>query len=283
MTDGVADPDLDLERAGTSDHLDETPDQSRTFRAIDWLRRRAATVLLVTASLVLLLTAILGVSIPRSVRIVGLSAALAGLLIGRPTARKVQSMLWSPSYIYLVDLDARVRKGAIYRVPSEEFREWTVTEGQLDWISPNLTVGKDVDLAERTVTGTWRGTLTDRELLSALDAVRECRGLLEDDARKGRRLDANGFQIVRRATFAAVQQVIRTFERGTLPDSGEGLTAAIDDTLEEMGMERNLDGLDLDPDDADLVTELDLDLDDVTGGGLPRQNGAEDGGATADD
>jgi len=53
-------------------------------------------------------------------------------LIGRPTGKKVKSLLWDPNYIWLIDLDARYQKGAIYQMPSQRFREWEVTDGRLD-------------------------------------------------------------------------------------------------------------------------------------------------------
>ena len=271
------DDSRDLERAGTADHLDQRPGRSRTVRLVRWLSANALALTAGTGVLLFVLASFAGVEIPRNLRIIGLSGALSLALLGRPTGKKVRSMLWNPRPIYLVDLDARHRSGALFRIPSETFRLWSTREGQLDWASPNLVFGKDVDQEGQEATGTWRGTMTDRDLLVALEAIEECRGKLQQRAQRGFRIEMQAFSIIREATESCVGRIVSTFERGTLPDEGEGLDSAVNSALEEFDLDRDLRNVkDDDEPPAGTELDLDLDLDPTTGGGAPQGGQADD-------
>jgi hypothetical protein len=201
------------------------------------------------------------VTIPRFWYVFALAAAALSPL-GFFVGQKVTSWLYNPSWVYLIDLDARVLEGGIFRLPLEDFRDLQVLDGEefinstyeLTQLSPNLYVGKQVDLKDMTVVGTWRGTLDDRDLARALRAVHECRGQLQNDAQRGFILETSAFTVVRRATRNTVERVIEVFEDGSLPDSGDGIGRAIDQELEEFGL---VD--DADADLEDLVDDLDID------------------------
>lgn len=280
MTD---DPDVsadrgasrDLDRAGTTDHLDNGPARGRFWSGVAWLLDNWAPISLGLGVLAVVCALAFDVTVPRSAHVIALSTLVSALLIGRPMWGRVKSLLWSPNKILLVDLDAADREGAAWLIPAETFRSaWSVTDGGLDWLSPNLAVGKSVDATDRTVTGTWRGTRSDAELLRAIETIELCRGDLEADARKGRRLDSQAFVVVRQATHAATQRLLRTFEAGTLPDEGDGIDSAIDAVLDDLGMERSTFTSEDDDDlDDGPASELDLDLSGATD---PRQEAAGD-------
>lgn len=258
MTDdeqtGPQQPSRDLDREETADNTGTEPDHSRTFRLFRWLTENALLLVSVVGIGLFVLASFLDVAIPRNLKIIGLSALITLPLVGRPVGKKVESLLWDPSYIWLVDIDARHKTGAIYRTTSQRFRDnWEVTDGSLDWWTPNLAAGKQVDFEEQTVEGTWRGTLTDRELLVAIEAIKECREQLEEDAKKGYKFEMHGFGIIRRATIRSVRRVIRTFEKGTLPDEGDAFTTEIDDVLEDFDLDRKLEAIE---DDADPVSDV---------------------------
>jgi len=220
----------------------------------------------IIAGLVLLIATVgvflSGFSVPRRAKLVAITMLLLAP-IGKLVGDYIVGLLWDPNYIYLVDLDARVVDGALYQFPFDHFRELDVTEGQLTELTPNLYVGRQVDIEEMTAVGTWRGTLDDTELLTALQAVRECRGQLQDQAQRGWVLDTHGWSIIWRAVRDEIASVVRSFEEGTLPDEGLALHEAIDDALEQYDLDNELaeitDDLDVEPADADG----DLDLDDV--------------------
>ena len=199
--------------------------------------------------------------IPRFWKIAG-AAAIAMTPVGYLTGNKVVEWLYNPSWIWLLDLSAAEETGGLYRFTESDFRDLDVLDGQLDRLAPGLFVGKRVDPENMKVAGTWRGTLTDRELLLSLRKVRECRGQLEDDARKGFVLRSSAFTIVRRAVRQTTKSVVETFERGTLPDDGAAMTDAIDSELEQFGVSDDLD---------ETIEELAKER-------MEQQNGSDDGG-----
>lgn len=280
MSDSTPDDENpDLDRDEMQHNPDPGPDHSRTYRAFRWLTENLLLLVSAVGILLFVVASVLGFDLPRNLRLIGLTGLITLVFVGRPTGKKVRSLLWDPNYIWLVDIDARRTKGGIFRMPAQRFREWSVEDGQLDWVSPNLAFGKAVDLGEQTVNGCWRGTLTDRELMRTLQAVEECRGQLEDDAKRGFAIEAQAFSIIRNATRKAVLRVVSTFERNTLPDEGEALTDEIDQAIEQFGLERKIRRSEEDDSPASDVPGVRIDLDQD----LADLAGAGDGGVPADD
>ncbi|AHB64488.1 hypothetical protein HISP_00160 [Haloarcula hispanica N601] len=277
MTDDENNPDLD--RDEMAHNADPGPDHSRTYRLFRWLTNNLLLIASGVGIVLFVIASILGYELPRSLRLIGLCALVTIPLAGRPTGKKVRSLLWDPNYVWLVDIDARHTKGGIFRTPGQRFREWSVEDGQLDWVSPNLAFGKNVDLEAQTVEGCWRGTLSDRELMRTLQAVEECRGQLEADAKRGFAIEAQAFTIIRNATRKAVLRIVSTFERGTLPDEGEGLTDEIDSAIEQFGLDRKIRAAENDESPESDVPGVRIDLDQD----LADLAGAGDGGVPADD
>lgn len=192
----------------------------------------------------------------REVKVVGL-AFFAFLFPAAVVGDRLTNWVPEPVSVWLIDVDARVTDGAIYRFPAEDFGALEVVDGDLEQWGPVLYAGSNVDLEEMTVEGTWRGTLTDRELVASLQKVYECRDLLEEDAQRAFAYENNLWSIVRIAAKDAVASVVETFERGTLPDEGDGLDHAVNDALDQFGLERRYSG------DDDALEELDVDLDEL--------------------
>lgn len=189
-----------------------------------------------------------------------------------------------PQYHYLIDVEVPGNvgdKGALYELAESDFRELDVRDDSLEDWSPYLHAGKGVHIDQLLVEeGTWAASMTDRELMTARAKLAELRGQLEEDAKKGFVLETNAFIIIRGATQAAVQRIVETFERGTLPDDGDGLNERIDDALDRFDLGGAEDAVQGDP-----LDELDFDLDDVIDGdddneipdnlGLPSPEGGE--------
>ena len=242
--------------------LQEQNEQPAYLDLVDWVRAHAPTlVALGTIATVVGIIAGFDVSLPRSVQVAGLAALLGGIPLGLLTGSKVVDWLYNPQYEWLIDLDARVLDGGIYRLPPEDFRDLEILDDDefknpsydITQLGPHLYVGKQVDLEDLTVVGTWRGTLDDRELATALRAVYDCRGELQDDAREGFILKSSAWIIVRRATQNTVESVIDLFEDGTLPDSGDALDGVIEKELREFGLDPGGSSLD------DLVDDEEID------------------------
>ncbi|WP_135827910.1 hypothetical protein [Halorussus halobius] len=257
--------------------LDRRP-ATKTELLIDFVKVRFWSIIMV-ASLLGALAFFLGLdpSVPRWLKLYVVTFVVlspAGWLVGQ----KVISLLWSLNYIYLLDLDARYVDGALYRFPFEHFHEIEVTNGALDELTSNLYVGKNVDLEEMTVEGTWRGTLSDRELLTALNKVDQCYGQLRDDAKEGFAWKNSAFTIVYNAVRSGVTHVVSTFEEGSLPDEGDGLGEAVDDALDRYDLEQELEELteQVDPDPAEAERDPADDLgDDLDGDPLDSTDPVE--------
>jgi hypothetical protein len=279
--------DLDL---GELHRQNTDPDHSTTYRVFAFLVDNALLVVGGIALAAFALLAILDTSIPRWVRMVGVPAALTLVFVGRPVGRKAKSMLWDPSEIWLVDLDALETGGAIYRGPSQRWDDWSVEDGQADWATPSLAFVKNVDVEAQTCEGCWRGTLSDRQLMQALQQVYICRQMLEEDAKKGFAVDAQAWIIVRRATQNAVMSVIQSFEDGSLPDEGDGISEQIDEAIEQFDIENKIRQTrrdsepETDREGIEQVSDLDdLQASDVTEQDLAQAASAARNGSGADD
>ncbi|MFP8954842.1 hypothetical protein ACLI4Z_18050 [Natrialbaceae archaeon A-arb3/5] len=233
----------------------ESPERSdsKTARLLEFLRRNVLwiiVVLLVIIAIALLLG--VGPTVGRN-SLLALACAGWGIVAGYPISGFVKSKLGDEPGVFLVDVKAEDidHDAALYWSPYTEFQEFNVTDGSLDQVAPFLYFGRNVDPDELTVEGVWRGSLTDRELLAALSAVKECRGMLEEDARRGFALETNLWSVVYRAAKDATKAVVKTFEEGTLPDEGEGVDNAVSDAMAQFDLERMADRID-DDENADL-------------------------------
>lgn len=238
-----------------------TPETSRIGLITDVVARRLGTIL----GALLILGAVVfyfGIqpSVPREAKLFILTFLFvtpAGYLVGK----KVRDLLYDPQLIYLLDLDARYKEGAIFTFPYTDFQSLDVQNGELDQVAPRLYIGKKVDIEAGTVKGTWRGTLDDRELLRALNKIHECRGQLEEDAKRGFAIETQAFTIIRNATRAATRSIVESFEAGTLPDRGESLGKEIDSALDQFDLDRKLRHIENpeqhvpEPDEVDSRTE----------------------------
>lgn len=161
--------------------------------------------------------------------------AVLGLAPAYAMATKVVDILYDPFGVILLDIDARNTDVAIYNVPKKRWKEITVLEGDLQRLEATQLVytGKNFDPEELTVTGTWRGSLSDYELVRKEAKIAELRGRLETEAKRGFAIETQSWTIVRQAAMQAVTSIVRTFERGTLPsEDGLEVADAVDDAIE---------------------------------------------------
>lgn len=216
------------------------PERSDTYRLLTWA---VDNLMLLLGGLILVIAvgaSVFDWTLTRGSKIILMFTGGSLLIVGRPVGQKARDLLFDPRELYLIDVDARYAEASIYRMPSQRFTDWTVDDGSLDWVSPGLAFGKNVDAEAQTVEGCWRGTLTDRELMRALANIKECRGQLEDDAKRGFAIEAQAWAIIRNATRKTVMSVVNTFEEGTLPDRGDGVGSAIDDAISEYDLDERM-------------------------------------------
>jgi len=224
-------------------------------KLLDLLKARFLSIVFVVL-VVLVGAAIINVdlSVPRWAHLFAL-VFIVLLPYGYIIGNYVASLLWNEEHIFVVDLDARFLDGALYAFPPAEFRDLETREGQMCRLTPHLFTAKNVDLQAGECLGTWRGTLDDRDLLRALHNVDECRGELQEDAKRGFAIETQAWTIIRSATRAATKRVVRTFEDGTLPDEGNSIDRAIDEALERYDLDDRLRRIDMD-DDSPKPEEL---------------------------
>lgn len=211
-------------------------------------------------------------SVPRRVRLAGFTFLFI-LPLGYIIGNYIKNLLWDPNYVYLVDLDAADVDGALYQFPFDHFRQLEVLNGELCQLTTHLYTGKEVDLEAGTAVGTWRGTLDDRELLRCLQKVAECRGTLEDDAKRGFVLETSAFMIISQAARESVLHIVRMFQKGSLPDDGAALNAEIDAALEAYGLEDKVEEI-ADTEAGDVEAAADDPIADV--GPAPETEGGPD-------
>jgi hypothetical protein len=252
----------------TDQSPESEPDPSRSLTLLDVGVIIVDNLLLVAAVVIGLafgVAAFLGIELPRNLRTIGIFAAIGAPLIGNPISARVVDLLYSPNYRYLVDLKAEdPSSGSIIRMRSEWYRQnMTVIEGEVDWVNPSVGFARDVDLEAGTCRGVWRGTLSDRQLMTALAEVRKCKGQLQEDARRGFAIRSQAVTIVRNAARSIGHHIVATVQTGELPDRGEGLDHAVEDAIESMDFSQDLDDLDdledaADDDDASLSVDVEV-------------------------
>ena len=232
--------------------------RSRTELLFEFVRARFLSIVAI-ASIGFGIALVVGIDpeVPRWTKLIGFTA-VAFVPIGYVLGNWLVGLLYNPQYQYLIDLDATETDGALYQFPYDEFKELSVNDGELDTLTSRLHAGKNVDLENGSVDGCWRGTLSDRELLTALSKIEECRGTLEDDAKRGFRIETQAWTIIRNATRKATLSVVETFERGTLPDDGQGIGSEIESALSDFDLDRKIrhaDYADESTPDAETVDE----------------------------
>lgn len=197
--------------------------------------------------------------ITQNMKVGALALALSvppGVLVARP----IVDWLYSVPYRYLVVLGLEDNAG-VWKIPPKSWSDLEV-ENQLhrfDETRMPLYSCQSFDPEKLKAVGTWRGTLSDRDLLRALHKIDECRNILETDAQRGFAIESQAFSIVRSATRSATMSVVETFEAGTLPDEGEGISDAIEKALAEYDLEADLEDIEVEEtESADPIAD-DLD------------------------
>ena len=182
--------------------------------------------------------------------------AVLGSPVAFILATKVVDYLYDPLGVILLDIDATDTDVAVYNFPEKRWREVQVLEGDLHRLDATQTVyaGKNFDPEAMTVEGTWRGSLSDFELLQEQARVTKLRNRLEDQAKRGFAIESHAWIIVRTATREAVRSVTQTFEEGTLPNDGTAINDEIDAAIDGFDF-GTLDETGVDADEADAVEE----------------------------
>lgn len=103
--------------------------------------------------------------------------------------------VWSPPVSYVLDLDASKDDPVedLYYASPEKVEELNVTEGKLQQefkYGRVLSVGRDFDVTNQTIVGTWGGLASDAEMIVNKWLIHANRGALRRNAKKGREIEA---------------------------------------------------------------------------------------------
>jgi len=216
-----------------------------------------------------LLTALLSIAVelPRSVQLGSTTFVVSLALIGRPTGQRALDVFGGPELVWIVDVDLLDGDGAgVFSCPRPTWsEEWEVTEHSLWWATPNLGFGRGLDMEEKTIEGTWRGSLPDPVLMRALSYIRYNRESYRARAKRGEAIEMNKTAILRNAAMSIVEDVVGTFEQSALPDDGVAFDQEVEAAIEDYGIESEGSELfDEDPADLDSSDVFDFDR---SGGG----------------
>jgi hypothetical protein len=240
-------------------------------RSTDWKdvlvrdRWRILGVLLIGAAVLVLIG--VDLEIPRGYRVFAVTLFI-GLVLGFAPASRLVDYLYSPSYTYLLELDARGDEIALWQLPPKVWRDLDVTDGELHQLRAAAPAWEcqTYDAEQNTATGTWRGSASDYELISSRERIDEIRTVLEDLAQEGLTMRVKQSGIVRTAVRGIVLSFVEGFERETLYD-GEEIGAAVDKALKRWSLDPGRETDDPAPGDDGTLAEPNLPAEAATDGG----------------
>ncbi len=185
----------------------------------DWLSRNWIPLALAAA-------AAAGFALSRfelstSVKVALVTVAAVGLLGWTPASRIVD-WLYTPAVVHLLVLKAEGGGVRLYRLPAGTWRNVEVVEGELyrDEEAPGLYVARTFNPVELTATGTWRGSLSDIELLRNEEKIREVRENLEARAKAGEELRIRFSAAVRTEVQRRARHILEVLEERVIAGDG---------------------------------------------------------------
>lgn len=198
------------------------------------------------------------------------AAAVGGALFA---FRRLVDLLYRDQWVYLMDVDARDRDVAVYRLNPEAFGELTVLNGELFEADARYPVRfcRHYRPQENVCEGTWRGSVSDLELIQERERIDAVRNELEEWGRQGLETRMKLPDIVRSALRSISTDMVRGYEDMTVY-SGERIEEAVTSALSEYELPDE-DGEDDTPSEWDQSGFRSKDA-----GGPETSNGHENGG-----
>lgn len=237
-----------------SEHYKETP----VDRFVQWYKYHLDFVALVVLGVIALIVIFVFEPEMTRFRALFLLACAALSPYGYVFGSWLSGWLYDQMTIFVIELRVEEEgSGALHEFPPGDFEEWDCVEDSLDQWAPFLYCARAVDYENQAFTGTWRGSLTDRELLIALSQVRKCRGMLETDAKVGFAYSQYVDLIVPRGVRETVSKISSWKNEHRLPDEGEALDEAIDEVMGEFGLADVVEQVDSFEDVADNIDGVD--------------------------
>jgi hypothetical protein len=200
---------------------------------------------------------------PRFVKLY-LLTGLIGAALAYVPAQKIVEYLYSPSYTYLLDVSSEGNDITLWKLPPELWRDLSVNAGELFRLRAAVPVWEclayappgetetyhtetadgepvTVELEDNACLGTWRGSVTDYELIQDRNKIAEIRHILEPMSQETLKYRVMQNGIVRRALRAIVMQFVASYESETIY-SGDEIEKSVERALKHW----SVDGSDTD-------------------------------------
>lgn len=192
------------------------PVGSYLSRSREWAARRVVglSVAAVVAAAFYVFTA---ADVPTIYKVVVATVVGAGA-VGYPAADRLVKWLWSPSWVYLLTLQAEGGPLRLYRLTPAQFSAVEVMEGDLErYDGPNpLYVARSYSPEVGTARGTWRASVSDLELIRDREKIREVRGRLERMAQEGLAARIQASSAVRSIVDQITKEIVGALEGRTM-------------------------------------------------------------------
>jgi hypothetical protein len=209
---------------------------------------------------------------PTWARVVA-AGGVAGALLSWSPAERVVNWLFQVQYVYFLDVDPLSRDVSLYELTPRAFALTEVVEGEINPLSAKhrLYGVTNFDKEELTCEGTWRGSVSDLELVADREEIEDIRQKLEKDAQKGIAHRVREPSIIRRSVDKITTALVVSFE-SSLVANGEEIQNAVEEVLDDhIDLDTDTDGTESDPEEVvdaeELREDLEEELDDVRGDG----------------
>ncbi|WP_436934091.1 hypothetical protein [Halovenus marina] len=181
-------------------------------------------------------------SVPESVQAAALATIGAGAL-GYVPAWAALNRLHNPPkrHIVVPGLKEDADPG-MWELTPNDFAELTVEDGELyEWPGtkhPTYEV-EAFDPEQLHAVATWRGSVTDSELIREQERIEQIRGKLEQRARERDVLEVRGKSLVRQAVMEERRTFLEEYDRVALLDA-ETYDRKLEEVLEETDLQADL-------------------------------------------
>ncbi|PTD94505.1 hypothetical protein C9439_02220 [archaeon SCG-AAA382B04] len=182
--------------------------------------------------------AIATADVPQQFKVFYVTSVIGAMVMYIPGKRLVR-WLYDPKLIYVLELKAEGEELALWEFFPNQFKDLTIKTHSLDQFTSamgEIYVCRKYDPEKNEAHGTWRGSMSDIELMRYKEKIREIRGVLLRMAKEGQKVRSQLPSIVINAQNKIQAEFIEKFEKDSIY-KGEKISEAIDESLREMDLQ----------------------------------------------
>lgn len=212
---------------------------------LDWIRRVVANHYIFFIAIFLFTFGIVvtNARFSRYFKVFLVTLLVTGVVAYVP-AKKLVNWIYSEPRTLLLQLKAEQEDDEIklWEFTPRLWEKVEVVEGSLNTAKikdGDLYICRSFDPVTLEARGTWRGSVSDLELIRNREKIREIRNELENLAKQGIRTRIQVTSIVRRAVNQIIAKIASSIEEETL-HKGEEIKKSINKEVKEIDLERNV-------------------------------------------